>query len=263
MAFKLPTFAKFYETSGDDGDSGDEEKKLSSINVCKQAASVPTVKRGSGNSGELHSSNITAPPPSPLKNIAGGTLNYSGNDEKDDINHHFNDSSPTVPTVPTEKVTNSQQQGSSASQFAANDGPIGTRRPPGISSKLSTASKALDQRILDSGLSLTPYETPKPMLTASNIKGSAKPSKSQPFTGVLPSLPEVNPQLAWLDLPGPEEVEKLGQTYYIHHNKCNFCIAAGRGKRYGPRCAAGMSLWAAYQSATGSQYQTKMIGSLI
>lgn len=37
------------------------------------------------------------------------------------------------------------------------------------------------------------------------------------------------------------------QAYYDHHVNCPFCIAAGRGKRYGDRCQEGSALWSAYQ----------------
>ena len=38
----------------------------------------------------------------------------------------------------------------------------------------------------------------------------------------------------------------LAAAYYAHHFNCATCIAAGRGRRYGQRCGAGMALWRAY-----------------
>ena len=40
--------------------------------------------------------------------------------------------------------------------------------------------------------------------------------------------------------------KELAAAYYAHHFNCTTCIAAGRGRRYGQRCGAGMSLWRAY-----------------
>lgn len=34
--------------------------------------------------------------------------------------------------------------------------------------------------------------------------------------------------------------------YYAHHFNCHTCIAAGRGTRYGRRCADGQALWNTY-----------------
>lgn len=39
---------------------------------------------------------------------------------------------------------------------------------------------------------------------------------------------------------------KLATAYHAHHFECPTCIAAGRGRRYGQRCRAGMVLWGAY-----------------
>ncbi len=38
--------------------------------------------------------------------------------------------------------------------------------------------------------------------------------------------------------------------YRSHHFKCPVCIAAGRGSRYGQRCALGKLLWQAYSCPT-------------
>ena len=35
-------------------------------------------------------------------------------------------------------------------------------------------------------------------------------------------------------------------AYHAHHFNCHTCIAAGRGTRYGRRCAVGLALWRDY-----------------
>ena len=51
-------------------------------------------------------------------------------------------------------------------------------------------------------------------------------------------------------IPGPPdnpaEWKELAAAYYSHHHQCRTCIAAGRGKRYGRRCAIGTALWNQY-----------------
>ena len=39
-------------------------------------------------------------------------------------------------------------------------------------------------------------------------------------------------------------------AYYMHHFGCATCIAAGRGRGYGERCADGAELWKNYQEST-------------
>ena len=39
-------------------------------------------------------------------------------------------------------------------------------------------------------------------------------------------------------------------SYYVHHFGCTTCIAAGRGRMYGERCADGALLWKNYQEST-------------
>lgn len=39
---------------------------------------------------------------------------------------------------------------------------------------------------------------------------------------------------------------ELAAAYTTHHFKCQACIAAGRGSRYGLRCGAGAALWQTY-----------------
>lgn len=45
-------------------------------------------------------------------------------------------------------------------------------------------------------------------------------------------------------LTGAEQ--SAAQAYHAHHFNCYTCIAAGRGTRYGRRCALGLALWSDY-----------------
>ena len=40
--------------------------------------------------------------------------------------------------------------------------------------------------------------------------------------------------------------QSAAQAYHAHHFSCHQCIAAGRGIRYGRRCAVGLALWRDY-----------------
>jgi len=40
--------------------------------------------------------------------------------------------------------------------------------------------------------------------------------------------------------------QSAAQAYHAHHFNCQTCIAAGRGNRYGGRCAVGLALWSDY-----------------
>ena len=40
--------------------------------------------------------------------------------------------------------------------------------------------------------------------------------------------------------------QSAAQAFHAHHFSCHQCIAAGRGDRYGMRCAAGLALWSDY-----------------
>lgn len=42
--------------------------------------------------------------------------------------------------------------------------------------------------------------------------------------------------------------EPVSVLYNRHHFNCIHCIAAGRGQRYGKRCAVGLDLWNSYQA---------------
>ena len=37
--------------------------------------------------------------------------------------------------------------------------------------------------------------------------------------------------------------QQAAKAYHAHHFHCPTCIAAGRGKQYGRRCAVGLALW--------------------
>ena len=41
--------------------------------------------------------------------------------------------------------------------------------------------------------------------------------------------------------------QSAAKAYYAHHFGCRYCIAAGRGMRYGECCQVGAALWSAYQ----------------
>lgn len=48
------------------------------------------------------------------------------------------------------------------------------------------------------------------------------------------------------------------KAYHLHHFNCPQCIAAGRGARYGRRCAVGLALWNDYTEAdTTTDLQTE------
>lgn len=52
---------------------------------------------------------------------------------------------------------------------------------------------------------------------------------------------------AYVDpLPEVTDWHTLDAAYLAHHFSCLVCIAAGRGYRYGQRCAVGAALWRAY-----------------
>lgn len=40
--------------------------------------------------------------------------------------------------------------------------------------------------------------------------------------------------------------QSAARAYHLHHFSCRTCIAAGRGIRYGKRCAEGMAIWKTY-----------------
>ena len=52
-------------------------------------------------------------------------------------------------------------------------------------------------------------------------------------------------------LTGTEQ--SAAQAYHAHHFNCHTCIAAGRGIRYGRRCAVGLALWSDYTEADNLQ----------
>ena len=50
-------------------------------------------------------------------------------------------------------------------------------------------------------------------------------------------------------LTGADAWRLLARAYNTHHARCRFCQAAGRGARYGRRCAVGQLLNVAYEGA--------------
>lgn len=71
---------------------------------------------------------------------------------------------------------------------------------------------------------------------------------NEPLTGDLlttePTEPKrlFRPRGPWLT----NTEQAAAQTYHAHHFNCHTCIAAGRGIRYGRRCAVGLALWSNY-----------------
>ena len=57
------------------------------------------------------------------------------------------------------------------------------------------------------------------------------------------------PRGPWLT----DSEQSAAQTYNRHHFNCQTCIAAGRGIRYGERCAVGLALWSDYSRADDLQ----------
>ena len=47
--------------------------------------------------------------------------------------------------------------------------------------------------------------------------------------------------------------QSAAQAYHGHHFSCHQCISAGRGDRYGRRCAVGLALWSDYTGADDLQ----------
>jgi len=60
--------------------------------------------------------------------------------------------------------------------------------------------------------------------------------------------------VAVADDPGPEPPfdpdawRELAEAYHAHHFSCAYCIAAGRGNRYGVHCGVGAALWTSYEN---------------
>lgn len=57
-----------------------------------------------------------------------------------------------------------------------------------------------------------------------------------------------------------EREQSSSAAYNLHHVNCHQCIAAGRGERYGGRCAVGLALWNDYNGIdTNGDLQTEGI----
>lgn len=50
------------------------------------------------------------------------------------------------------------------------------------------------------------------------------------------------------------------RAYHSHHFNCHTCIAAGRGIRYGRRCAVGLALWIDYADENNLQTESVQHG---
>ncbi len=75
------------------------------------------------------------------------------------------------------------------------------------------------------------------------------------FSGDLLTVAPTGPKRVFRQrgpwLTGTEQ--SAAQAYHAHHFNCHQCIAAGRGTRYGRRCAAGLALWNDYTGADDLQ----------
>jgi len=122
--------------------------------------------------------------------------------------------------------------------------------PAGVSAatlaKFRAASLALDASIVAAGGSLalpgertTPSEPTTPTTTTTTTT-TAQPHAKKPL---------FRQRGPWLT--GTEQ--SAAQDYHAHHFNCHTCIAAGRGIRYGRRCAVGLALWHAYTGADNLQ----------
>ena len=75
------------------------------------------------------------------------------------------------------------------------------------------------------------------------------------FSGDLLTVAPTGPKRVFRQrgpwLTGTEQ--STAQAYHAHHFNCHTCIAAGRGIRYGRRCAVGLALWSDYTGADNLQ----------
>ena len=112
--------------------------------------------------------------------------------------------------------------------------------PDGVSAatlaKFRAASLALDASIVAAGGSLAlPGErtTQSEPTTPTTTTTTAQPHAKKPL---------FRQRGPWLT--GTEQ--SAAQDYHAHHFNCHQCISAGRGDRYGRRCAVGLALWSDY-----------------
>lgn len=100
------------------------------------------------------------------------------------------------------------------------------------------------------GCTLDTSDTPKKTNTEAN-------SATDLLLGELLTAAPVEPKRLfrqrrpWLT----DSEQSAAQAYHAHHFKCYTCIAAGRGIRYGRRCAVGRALWHDYTGAGDLQTQ--------
>ena len=74
-------------------------------------------------------------------------------------------------------------------------------------------------------------------------------------TEAAPTLTQTGPKQIFRQR-GPwltDTAKSTAQSYHAHHFNCHNCIAAGRGIRYGRRCAVGLALWNDYTGADDLQ----------
>lgn len=118
--------------------------------------------------------------------------------------------------------------------------------PDGLSvatlAKFRADSLALDASIIAAGGSLAlPGERTKP----SELSALTTTTKAQPHA----KKPLFRQRGPWLTATE----HSAAQAYHAHHFNCHTCIAAGRGIRYGRRCAVGLAFWRDYTGADDLQ----------
>ena len=107
--------------------------------------------------------------------------------------------------------------------------------------KFRAASLALDASIIAAAGS-QPLLGEPPELTVSAI--------STTTTTARPDAPRLFRRRGpWLTVTQ----QSAAQAYLAHHFNCRTCIAAGRGIRYGRRCAVGRALWNGYTGVDNLQ----------
>jgi hypothetical protein len=109
-------------------------------------------------------------------------------------------------------------------------------------------AEAIVKSLLTAGVTIAPTDdgrlrvSPASRLTP-ELCGMIRETKAELlkyFSVLAANDPELEPQA------NPNAWKELAQAYHEHHFNCPTCIAAGRGRRYGKRCGAGMALWRAY-----------------
>ena len=138
---------------------------------------------------------------------------------------------------------------------------VGLRDTPAVLPEVSRVSSN------DSGGTVTtiPSDADTPDTPLANVRYLAQAAWALGCTLDTPDTPEkINPDIQSIDAAatftrteprrlfrqrGPwltSAEHSAAQGYHGHHFNCQQCIAAGRGDRYGRRCAVGLVLWNDY-----------------